>query len=93
MANYKELSAQIAALMQQAENARRTERAAAILEIRAQMAQYGITVADLGATGGRGQRQASGKVVPAKYRHPMTGQTWSGRGLKPRWLVAEISEG
>lgn len=35
---------------------------------------------------------AGGKIV-AKYRDPATGQTWSGRGLKPRWLVAAIEEG
>lgn len=92
MADYKELSAQIAALMQQAENARKVERAAAISEIRSQMAQYGITIADLSMSGLRGQR-VGGKSVPAKYRHPKTGETWSGRGLKPRWLVSELSEG
>lgn len=93
MANYKELSAQIAALMQQAENARKTERAAAIAEIRSQMSQYGITIADLNITDGRGRRAGGARVVPAKYRHPKTGETWSGRGLKPRWLVIELSEG
>jgi DNA-binding protein H-NS len=26
---------------------------------------------------------------PAKYRHPVTGATWSGRGPAPAWLAAE----
>ena len=26
---------------------------------------------------------------PAKYRHPATGATWSGRGPAPAWLAAE----
>jgi len=26
---------------------------------------------------------------PAKYRHPQTGATWSGRGPAPAWLAAE----
>ena len=30
---------------------------------------------------------AKGVSVPAKYRGP-NGETWSGRGLTPRWLVA-----
>lgn len=35
-----------------------------------------------------------GRQVPAaKYRDPETGQTWSGRGLKPRWLVAALDGG
>ena len=28
-----------------------------------------------------------GKKVPPKYRSP-SGETWAGRGAKPRWLVA-----
>ena len=33
------------------------------------------------------------KVAP-KYRHPDNpAQTWSGRGNKPRWLVALLDEG
>lgn len=30
--------------------------------------------------------------VPAKYRGP-NGETWSGRGLAPRWLTALLSQG
>ncbi len=33
-----------------------------------------------------------GKKVPPKYRGPK-GVTWSGRGLRPRWLVAELRKG
>jgi DNA-binding protein H-NS len=40
--------------------------------------------------GGRGAR---GKVAP-KYRNPENaGETWAGRGLKPRWLAAAIKSG
>ncbi len=31
-------------------------------------------------------------VVAAKYRGP-NGETWSGRGLTPRWLVALMAQG
>jgi DNA-binding protein H-NS len=42
------------------------------------------------AAGGRGAR---GKVAP-KYRNPENpGETWAGRGLKPRWLAAAIKAG
>ena len=30
---------------------------------------------------------------PAKYRDPQTGQTWSGRGLKPKWLAVALERG
>ena len=39
--------------------------------------------------GGSGLR---GRKVPPKYRGP-SGETWAGRGVKPRWLVAAIKDG
>lgn len=30
---------------------------------------------------------------PAKYRDAASGQTWSGRGLKPKWLVEALGAG
>lgn len=36
--------------------------------------------------------KGAGKVV-AKYRNPADGSTWTGRGLKPRWLVEAIEAG
>ena len=33
-----------------------------------------------------------GRKVPPKYRSP-SGETWAGRGVKPRWLVAAIRGG
>jgi len=33
-----------------------------------------------------------GKKVPPKYRSP-SGETWAGRGARPRWLVAAIKGG
>ena len=33
-----------------------------------------------------------GRKVPPKYRGP-SGETWAGRGVKPRWLVAAIKGG
>jgi DNA-binding protein H-NS len=41
----------------------------------------------------RGGRSAlKGRKVPAKYRGP-SGETWAGRGARPRWLVAAIKGG
>src|SRR5215510_13967561 len=33
-----------------------------------------------------------GRKVPPKYRGP-SGETWAGRGARPRWLVAAIKDG
>jgi DNA-binding protein H-NS len=40
---------------------------------------------------GRGST-LKGKKVPPKYRS-RSGETWAGRGAKPRWLVAAIKGG
>jgi DNA-binding protein H-NS len=37
-------------------------------------------------------RSLKGRKVPPKYRSP-SGETWAGRGAKPRWLVAAIKKG
>jgi len=34
-----------------------------------------------------------GTKVAAKYRHPESGQTWTGRGIPPKWLAAELAQG
>jgi DNA-binding protein H-NS len=33
-----------------------------------------------------------GRKVPPKYRSP-SGETWAGRGARPRWLVAALRTG
>jgi DNA-binding protein H-NS len=41
----------------------------------------------------KGSKPAKAKIaVAAKYRGP-NGETWSGRGLKPKWMAALITEG
>ena len=32
------------------------------------------------------------KKVPAKYRNPVTGETWTGRGKAPLWIVGKERE-
>jgi DNA-binding protein H-NS len=44
------------------------------------------------ARGRRGGSKLKGMKVPPKYRGP-SGETWAGRGAKPRWLVAAIKDG
>jgi DNA-binding protein H-NS len=42
----------------------------------------------------RGRASAlKGRKVKPKYRDPKTGQTWAGRGARPRWLVAAMKGG
>lgn len=30
---------------------------------------------------------------PVRYKNPATGESWSGRGLKPRWLTVALAQG
>ena len=49
---------------------------------------------DVGTRGRRAVRvsKAKGRKVPPKYRGP-GGETWAGRGARPRWLAALLKEG
>lgn len=92
MATLNDLLAQKAALEKQIADAQREERGAAIAKVKALMAEYGLSLADLSTRGPTPARKGSGKVA-AKFRNPATGDTWSGRGLKPNWLRAAIDAG
>jgi DNA-binding protein H-NS len=46
-----------------------------------------------GYTNGKKARGGSRGSVAPRYRHPETGETWAGRGLKPRWLTAAMKSG
>jgi DNA-binding protein H-NS len=87
-----DLLAQKAALEKQISDFQREQRAEAIGKIKELMAEYGLTAADLGSRPAAAPKRAGGKVA-AKYRNPATGDTWSGRGLKPKWLTAALAGG
>jgi DNA-binding protein H-NS len=91
MSELGKLLAQKAALDKQIALAQREERGAAIAQIKTLMAEHGLTAADLNSRGASKAR--SGKKVAAKYRNKATGETWSGRGLQPRWLKAALAGG
>ena len=93
MNNLTDLLAQKAALEKQIEEAQRAQRADAISRIQALMAEHGLTLADLGTRPKKSRAAAPGAKVAAKYRNAATGETWSGRGLQPRWLKAALASG
>ena len=65
------------------------ERKAVIAQMQALAATIGATV-----TLQAEAKPATRNPVAAKYRNPRNpSQTWSGRGIKPRWLVALLDEG
>ena len=97
MSTLQELLNQRAELERQIAETQRQERAEAIATIRQLMSDFGLSAQDLSA-GRSGLRTASNDEgrrakVPAKYRNPATGESWTGRGLQPKWLKAALSEG
>ena len=95
MATLQELLDQQAALNRQITELRSSDRARAIADVRALMAEHGLTAADLVSASAprKAAAKTSGRKVAAKYRNPTTGATWSGRGLKPKWLAAALAAG
>lgn len=91
MASVSELLAQKAAIEQQIADAQRSERAGAVAKVRALMAEHGLSLADLSSKSSAPKR--SGSKVAAKYRNTATGDSWSGRGLQPKWLKAALASG
>ena len=77
------------------------ERTKALAEIRQIMATHGLTLTDLGTAARRGsardaaadgsepapaKRMIPSTKVSAKFRDPDTGDSWTGRGMTPKWL-------
>ena len=65
-----------------------------LVEHRAKLIEQLERIAVVGrARVGRGSGSVlKGMKVPPKYRSP-SGETWAGRGARPRWLVAAIKRG
>lgn len=93
MPTLQELLAQKAEIERQIVETQRSERADAIAKVKALMAEHGLTAADLSARSAAATKAASGRKAPVKYRNAATGDTWTGRGLQPKWLRAELAAG
>ena len=93
MPSYQDILKQIDQLTKEAEKLRQSEVSSAVADIRAKMAQYGITVSDIvgkekkpRAAKKRAAGPAKRKVAP-KYRGS-NGELWTGRGRRPAWVEA-----
>ena len=106
MNNLVDIQSQIEKLQKQASQIKAKEFDKTVVEIRQKMEAFGITVKDLqpaksGKTAsapvvkkraGTAAKKGSATPVAAKYSGP-EGQTWSGRGLTPRWMTTLIEQG
>lgn len=92
LATLQELLSQKAELERQIVETQRQERSDAIAKVRALMAEHGLSATDLSNKMAPAVRTGVRKVA-AKYRNQATGDTWTGRGLQPKWLKAALAEG
>ena len=94
MNNLIDIQNQIAALQKQADEIKAQEFDKTVADILEKMTAFGITLKDLEGVKGRARKVAAPttKQAVAKFRGP-NGESWSGRGLMPRWLSALVAQG
>jgi DNA-binding protein H-NS len=94
-ASLKVVERQIRELEAKAEALKRKEKPG-IKQLKAVMVRYRLSRSDVDAVfNGRGRRggrsKLAGRKLKPKYRNPGNkSETWSGRGLKPKWLAAAM---
>ena len=91
MTTYRELKAQIDVLQRKAEEVRKGEIAELVADIKAKIAEYDLEPNDifpeLRSTSFGSRSRGFRKEREIKYRHPQTGEVWSGGpGRKPIWV-------
>jgi DNA-binding protein H-NS len=102
MATLEQIQARVKKLQAQAEAMLAKRAQAAVDQIRDLMIKHGLTTADIEARAKArreaklgGRRLSNGAVksavsvkgkMPAKYRDPKTGATWSGHARPPAWI-------
>ena len=87
MSKLQELIAQRTALEQKIADVRQSEHADAVAKVRAIVSEFELTAEDVFPSGKvRTQKNKTVNKVAAKYRDPVSGKTWSGRGMEPKWI-------
>ncbi|MGE4369350.1 MAG: H-NS family nucleoid-associated regulatory protein [Burkholderiaceae bacterium] len=104
----QKIEKEIQKLHKQAEALQRKRRGPAIENIVKTMREYDITPEEIAVAfqqkpsrraptarkvAAPAKKAAKKIVVPAKYRDPQTGATWTGRGKAPRWLADAEANG
>lgn len=88
MESYEALLERQKALETQIEAARKREMVEALAQVRELVEKYQMQPDDIFT-------KSKGRVtrkVPPKYRDPVSGKTWSGRGKPPLWIDGQDRE-
>jgi DNA-binding protein H-NS len=98
-----DLEAVIAAAAQRREERLESGKRELVEEFRAKAEALGLSLEELLGSPAQTGRPAkktrqspkNGATAspPVKYRHPETGETWSGRGRMPKWLALAEQQG
>jgi len=93
-AQIKAHAEQIEQLKAAAAKQRADEIAVVVQDLRARIAEYGISAKELGLSGKATMRRAAVVATRPRYRGP-GGEIWLGgtRGRKPRWLTEGLAAG
>jgi DNA-binding protein H-NS len=95
MSSYKELLAKREELEQAIAEARKIELSEAIGKAKALISDFGLTQMDLfdseksaktAKVRADGTEKTGRQKVAPKYKDPITGATWTGRGKAPKWI-------
>src|SRR5690606_24218832 len=101
----QKIEKEILKLQKQAQSLQAKRRGPVITSIIRSMREYEITPEDIIAAYNKKtsrvstrkapatEKTAVKRSIPAKYSHPKTGETWTGRGKAPRWITAHEAEG
>jgi DNA-binding protein H-NS len=81
----QELDAKIEEMSKQA----RTE---AISSIRELIQEFDLTAVDVFNAPRKSGKAKSTNKIPAKYRDPVSGKEWTGRGIAPSWMASKSRE-
>jgi len=90
-----DIQRQIAELQAQAAEIKSREFSEKLNMIKETMVTYGISLEDIQGKSAKESRQVGSKSTnpaPAKYTGP-NGESWTGRGLMPKWMAALVAEG
>lgn len=91
MDELERLQAEIEEMQQKAEALKKARKAEVIAEMKAKIAAYGLTAKDLGLS--FSEEPSSHTRTPAPIKYCLDGNTWTGRGKRPRFITAYLEAG
>lgn len=87
-----ELKAELEKLQAEYDQVLAAQSGEKLAEVQAIIAEFGFTQEDVFPPTRRVRGPNKSKQVEPKYRDPVSGGTWSGRGKPPKWIAGQDRE-